>query len=78
MSDKRCKNESLSLGMQLKRVLVTYVIIVILFLRLQDDQSFTYITVNGLSIDACAAGIAYLITNRVSERHHDVWALFKV
>ena len=57
--------------------LVTYVIIVILFLWLQDDPSFAYITVNGLSIDACA-GITYLTANGVFESHHDVWPLFKV
>ena len=64
--------------MQFKRVLVTYVIIVILFLWLQDDPSFTYITVNGLSIDVQCAGIAYLTANGVFESHHDVWPLFKV
>ena len=64
--------------MQFKRVLVTYVIIVILFLWLQDDPSFTYITVNGLSIDVQCAGNAYLTANGVFESHHDVWPLFKV
>ena len=78
MKDKRCPKEKLSLRMQFKRVLVTYVIIVILFLWLQDDPSFTYITVNGLSIDVQCAGNAYLTANGVFESHHDVWPLFKV